>query len=173
MGQKELSSSCENMKAQFTLCILFFLVGTIASHSLSKRSLLRQQHSQSGHHQHHQQQHHRRVGGGRRKNRRFGARRNGRDGGGHHEDGGHGHHGGDHDAPARAISTGYLPAAYDYEDDLAGYGAAGTRSNDYNDLPGYGGDQRDLAQYDETTTAVPEYDDTTEASGDSADDQYG
>ena len=83
----------------------------------------------------------------------------------------------------RAISTGYLPAADDYEDDLAGYGAAGTRSNDYNDLPGYGGDQRDqaqygadqrdLAQYDETTTAVPEYDDTTEASGDSADDQYG
>merc|ERR1719270_1498265 len=160
------------MKAQVALCVIILILGSVASHTVSKRSLLR------GNHNHHHQQNNRRFGARRQNRRRFGARRRGRDGDHHEED----HHDDHHHEEARAISTGYLPAEedYSYEDDLPGYGA-NTRDN----LPGYGGegddqsqygaDTRDLASYEETdttTTTAPDFKDYNEeeASGDAADD---
>merc|ERR1719499_1090472 len=162
------------MKAQAIFSLSLVLLGAISTNSLNKRSLLTESgRGHPGHH--HQPQRHRlaqgrrRAGGGRAIP---GARRAARDG--------------DHHENARAITTGYLPAAaddYDYND-LAGYNSghsATTRDQsstlpDYSVVPqpGYEGDTQDLAQsqYGEeetTTTEIPETRDAEEnASGDSA-----
>jgi len=95
------------MKAQAILSLLLAILGAISAHSLTKRSLLPGSgRAHPGHH-HHQPQRHRQAQGRRQGGRaRAGARRAARDGDHHHEE-------------ARAIATGYLPAAaddYEYDD---------------------------------------------------------
>ena len=87
----------------------------------------------------------------------------------------------------RAISTGYLPADdYDYEDDLAGYGASSRSQGenlpgysgsdgDYPDQSQYGASERDGSQpeYEETTTTTPDLGRSDQDDSESADQEYG
>merc|ERR1711874_734725 len=140
--------------------IFISLLVCCLSHVLNKRSLLgrRQSHGHGhhGHHQPHQRQHHR--------GRHSIGQRAGRDGA-------HPQH--DSENEIKAAPTGYLPAADDYEDNLAGYSAVG------DDLAGYEAEGRAEAEYDDQGQ-YGEEDYDYEASGEedaasdrSADDGYG
>merc|ERR1719431_2507476 len=145
--------------------VVFSFVSLIiccSSHVLNKRSLLgrRQSHGHGhGHHGHHQPHHRQHQG------RHSSGQRAGRDGA-------HPLH--DSENEIKAAPTGYLPAADDYEDDLAGYSAAAG-----DDLAGYEAEGRAEAEYDEQGQ-YGEEDYDYEASGEedaasdrSADDGYG
>jgi len=151
--------------------VVFSFVSLIiccSSHVLNKRSLLgrRQSHGHGhghhGHHQpHHRQQHQGRHSSGRRAGR----------------DGAHPQH--DSENEIKAAPTGYLPAADDYEDDLAGYSATAG-----DDLAGYEAEGRAETESDgQGQYGEEDYDyeaSGEEASGEedaasdrSADDEYG
>jgi len=149
--QSHYSSSHINMKA--AVIFLCLLVGC-SSHVLNKRSLLggRQSHGHGrGHHGHHghHQPHHRQQSQGRHAL----GQRSGRDGDNHQHES---------EDEIRAVPTGYLPAAddYEYEDDLAGYntgeaGAEGRGQAQYNDQQGqYGDDQYDYNDQDPAASDI-------------------